>query len=189
MSVRHLEYLFRPESVAVIGASNRPNSVGNVVMRNLLRGGFDGPILPVNPREQAISGVLAYKDVESLPIVPDLAVVCTPPKTVPQVIEALGNCGTKGVVALTAGLSQVMGDAGQTIQDLAREGTPSSDAYPRPQLCRVDRTPRRPQRVFRTYRCSARTDRVRLSIGCPVYVSSRLGAVQRNWLFLFCLSR
>jgi len=130
MSVRHLEYLFRPRSVAVIGASNRPRSVGNVVMRNLLRGGFDGPILPVNPREQAISGVFAYKNVASLPLVPDLAVICTPPETVPELIDALGTCGTKGVVALTAGLSRLRNDAGQTLQDVMLEKA-------RPHLMRI----------------------------------------------------
>jgi acetyltransferase len=75
-------------------------------MRNLLRGGFDGPILPVNPKERAICGVLTYQDVPSLPLVPDVAVICTPPRTVPDLIDTLGARGTKAVVCLTAGLAQ-----------------------------------------------------------------------------------
>ena len=59
MSVRNLEYLFRPASVAVIGASNREHSVGAAVMRNLLAGGFKGPVMPVNPHHEAVAGVLA----------------------------------------------------------------------------------------------------------------------------------
>lgn len=105
MSVRHLEFLFKPRSVAVFGATNREKAVGNLVMRNLLQGGFNGPIMPVNPNHKAICGVLAYPSVESLPMTPDLAVICTPPATVVGLFEELGSRGTKAAVVLTAGLS------------------------------------------------------------------------------------
>ena len=72
MTIRNLEHLFRPKSIAVIGASNTPQSVGQTVMRNLLTGGFDGPILPVNPKWDTVASVLAYPDVGHLPLVPDL---------------------------------------------------------------------------------------------------------------------
>ncbi len=78
MSVRNLEHLFRPTSVAVIGASNRPHSVGNTVMHNLLQSGFAGPVVPVSPKYEAVAGVLTYPDVANLPLTPDLAVICTP---------------------------------------------------------------------------------------------------------------
>ena len=81
MSVRNLEFLFRPKSVAVIGASNKPQSVGATLMRNLLSGGFPGPILPVNPKYDSVAGVLAYANIASLPVTPDLAVICSPEKT------------------------------------------------------------------------------------------------------------
>ena len=67
MSIRNLDRLFRPRSIAVVGASRRTGSVGGVVARNLFAGGFDGPILPVNPHHAAVEGVLAYPDVASLP--------------------------------------------------------------------------------------------------------------------------
>ncbi|TAN56904.1 MAG: GNAT family N-acetyltransferase [Rhodospirillales bacterium] len=105
MSVRHLEYLFKPRSVAVFGATNRDKAVGNLVMRNLLQGGFMGPIMPVNPNHKAVCGVLAYPNVDSLPMTPDLAVICTPPKTVVQLIDELGTRGTRAAVVLTAGLA------------------------------------------------------------------------------------
>ncbi len=115
MSIRNLDALFEPRSVAVIGASNAPRSIGGVVMRNLLKGGFDGPIMPVNPKYQAVAGVLTYPDIASLPVAPDLAVVCTPPKTVPEVIAQLGQRGARAAAVITAGLSEPYRN-GQTIQ-------------------------------------------------------------------------
>lgn len=117
MSVRHLESLFQPQSVAVIGASNRPKSVGSVVMRNLLLGGFGGPVMPVNPKGESIHGVLAYPDVESLPVVPDLAVICTPAATVPNLIDRLGQRGTRAAVVLTAGLNLSNAEDGRSLQE------------------------------------------------------------------------
>ena len=116
MSIRNLEQLFRPGSVAVIGASDRGGSVGSVVMRNLISGGFAGPIMPVNPRRAAIAGVLAYPNIGSLPVVPDLGVICTPPETVPGLIEDLGRLGTKAAVVLTAGLRSSTGRDGRSLQ-------------------------------------------------------------------------
>ena len=117
MSVRNLDSLFKPQSVAVIGASNTPKSIGGVVMRSLLKGGFDGPIMPVNPKYQAVAGVLTYPDVASLPVVPDLAVICTGPKTVPDLIHQLGEKGTRGVAVITAGLSDTLHRDGRTINE------------------------------------------------------------------------
>jgi len=87
MSVRNLNKLFHPTSIAVIGASERKGSVGNLVMHNLLQGGFSGPIMPVNGHHTAVAGVLTYPDVASLPLTPDMAVICTP---------APGPCSTIG---------------------------------------------------------------------------------------------
>ncbi len=117
MSVRNLDSLFRPTSVAVIGASNSPNSIGGVVMRNLLKGGFTGPIMPVNPKYPAVAGVLTYPDVAHLPLTPDVAVICTPPATIPGLIEQLGERGTRAAIVITAGLSNPLPDnRGRTIQ-------------------------------------------------------------------------
>ncbi|MDX1433372.1 MAG: acetate--CoA ligase family protein, partial [Gammaproteobacteria bacterium] len=116
MSIRNLQYLFAPQSVAVIGASNRPHSVGAAVMRNLLSGGFQGPIMPVNPRHRSVAGVLTYADVESLPVTPDLAVICTPARAVPQLVAALGARGTRAVVVLSAGLGDQRCDDGRDLE-------------------------------------------------------------------------
>jgi acetyltransferase len=105
VTVRHLEYLFQPRSIALIGASERPGSVGATVLRNLQAGGFQGPIYAVNPRGGRIGGLDAYRDPASLPDAPDLAVIATPPRTVPAIIAALGARGTRAAVVLTAGLA------------------------------------------------------------------------------------
>src|SRR5512137_3022880 len=109
--------MFRPRSVAVVGADDRPNSVGHVVMRNLLAGGFEGPIMPVNPRYEAVAGVLAYPDVWSLPRVPDLAVLCTPPETVPDLVDELGARGTRSVVVVARGMAGIRDAGGTSLQD------------------------------------------------------------------------
>lgn len=106
MSVLNLNKMFNPESVALIGASASKGTLGYVVMKNLLAGGFSGPILPVNPKYKNVSGVHAYQDVASLPVDPDLAVICTPARTIPGIITELGERGTRAVVVLSAGLRE-----------------------------------------------------------------------------------
>ena len=121
MSVRNLVQLFEPRSVAVIGASNAPRHVGNVLMRNLLDGGIAGPIMPVNPKYHAVAGVLAYPDVASLPETPELAVVCSPDETVPAVIDALGARGTAVAVIVNDGLARLHDADGRSLRDAAVE--------------------------------------------------------------------
>jgi len=67
MTTRNLDALFHPKAIALIGASNTPGSVGQVIARNLAQGGFAGPVLPVNPRAASIGSSLAYPSVEALP--------------------------------------------------------------------------------------------------------------------------
>lgn len=104
MTVRHLDQLFAPRSVAVFGASDRPGSVGATVWRNVRQGPFTGPRWPVNPKRDHLGGEVCYPDVAALPQAPDLAVICTPPASVPGLIEALGARGTRAAIVLTAGL-------------------------------------------------------------------------------------
>lgn len=104
MTIRHLDALFRPSSIAVIGASDREGSLGAVLMRNLREAGFAGPIWPVNPKHALVQGVSAWPDVGSLPQAPDLAILCTPAATVPGLIDALGRRGTRAAIVITAGL-------------------------------------------------------------------------------------
>lgn len=79
MSQQGLEALLRPKSIAVIGASMKPHRAGYLMMRNLLAGGFNGPVLPVTPAWKAVLGVMAWPDIASLPFTPDLAIYALTP--------------------------------------------------------------------------------------------------------------
>ncbi len=105
MSLKHIGKLLQPKSVAVIGASNKANRPGNVVMRNLLQGDFDGPIMPVTIKYRAVNGVLAYKSIAELPIIPDLSIICTRAARVPEILQALGEKGCQNVIVIASGLA------------------------------------------------------------------------------------
>jgi len=117
MSVRNLHHLLAPKSIAVVGASTRPHSVGYLVMRNLLDGGFQGPIMPVNPKHESVTGVLAYDDVAELPVTPELAVLCIPPHGIVSVLEQLCIKGTRAAIILSAGLGAVKSKNGAPVKD------------------------------------------------------------------------
>jgi acetyltransferase len=117
MTIRNLEHLLAPKSVALIGASTNEGSVGLITTRNLLQGGFTGPIWLVNPRYKEIEGHPCYPSVAALPDAPDMAVVATPPHTVPDLIGELGARGTRAAVVITAG---VRADLEQQMLEAAR---------------------------------------------------------------------
>lgn len=119
MSIRNLDSLFAPESVAVFGASDRPASVGGTVWRNL-SAEFKGKLYPVNPRLKHLGEHAVYASVAALPHAPHLAVICTPPSTVPGLIAELGERGTKAAVVVTAGLDK---HQKQAMLDAARRHT------------------------------------------------------------------
>ncbi|WP_417320652.1 bifunctional acetate--CoA ligase family protein/GNAT family N-acetyltransferase [Emcibacter sp.] len=105
MSIRNLEKLFSPASVALFGASGREGSIGRTVMDNL-KESFPGPVWLVNPGHSEIDGMPCYADTDSLPGIPDLAVIAIPPQHVPDVISALGKKGTRAAVVITAGFRE-----------------------------------------------------------------------------------
>ena len=115
MSQHYLSPLFSPASVAVIGASDRPDSVGGVTFRNMLEGGYHGRLYAVNPRHAAIQGQPAYQDVEAIGEPVDLAVIATKAHTVPGIIEACGRKGVKAAVILSAGFGET-GEAGRALE-------------------------------------------------------------------------
>ncbi|MFM0361421.1 bifunctional acetate--CoA ligase family protein/GNAT family N-acetyltransferase [Paraburkholderia sediminicola] len=98
MTVRNLDALFRPKSVAVIGASERPGSTGAMVWARVLEGGFEGPIWPVNPKYETLGGRKVIGDVGDLPQAPTVALICTPPDTWPGIIHKLGGLGTRAAI-------------------------------------------------------------------------------------------
>ena len=123
MRPHYLKALFAPNSVAMFGASDRSDSVGEIVFRNLLEGGFGGEIYAINPKRDEIQGHKAYDDLESIDRPIDLAVVATPAGTVPAIVEECGKHGIKAMIILSAGFREV-GGPGRALErkvvDLAR---------------------------------------------------------------------
>lgn len=111
MTIRNLDRLLEPASVAVIGASERPGSVGATVWRNLRAGKFSGPVYPVNPKHVTLDGQPVFARPADLPQAPDLAVLCTPADSIAGLIAELGRLGTRAAIVMTAGLSAVQKQA------------------------------------------------------------------------------
>lgn len=103
MTIRNLDPVLEPRSVAVFGATERPGAAGTIVMAHLLAGGFRGPVWAVNPNHREVMGIPCHASAEALPDVPDLAVIATPPETVPGIVATLGARGTKVAVLIGRG--------------------------------------------------------------------------------------
>jgi acetyltransferase len=111
MTIRNLEHCLRPRSVAVIGASGEPGSVGHTLTQNILTSEFQGSVYLVNPHHATIDGHKCFKSVAALPEAPELAVIATPPDTLPALIGELGKKGTRAAVVITAGFSPALKQA------------------------------------------------------------------------------
>jgi acetyltransferase len=119
VTIRNLEKIFKPKRVAVVGASDQPGKVGYTLLQNLIGRGYEGVVYPVNSKREAVQGIVAYKSLSDLPNPPDLAVICTPAATVPDLIDECGRLGILGVVIISAGFREV-GPAGQALEDQIR---------------------------------------------------------------------
>lgn len=106
MPIQNLDKIFHPKSVAVVAASSRSTSVGHFVLCNLIDGGFKGDVYPVNPKYKAIGARPCFASVIELPTKADLAVICTPARTVPEIVRQCGEAGTLGLVILSAGFRE-----------------------------------------------------------------------------------
>ncbi len=107
MLERHyLTSLFEPKTVAVIGASERENSVGSVIFRNILDSGYKGRLYPINPKHESIHGIATYKSIEDIGARVELAVIATKPKTVPEIVEQCGRSGIRNIIIISAGFSE-----------------------------------------------------------------------------------
>ena len=98
--------MFRPNAVAVVGASRDRTTIGGLVFRHLLRGGFAGPVYPVNPDAPHVQSVAAYPTLADCPTVPDLVVVTVPAPKVAAVIDQAGALGVKAAVIILLCLLQ-----------------------------------------------------------------------------------
>lgn len=116
MSIRNLEFMIHPSSVALVGAIEDQPPVGALLARNLCSAGFEGDIFMVNSNGGSVEGIPTYPEIESLPKAPDLAVIVSPPDTVPRWIAQLGARGTKAAVVITGGFNEKGVDEGQRLR-------------------------------------------------------------------------
>ena len=102
----YLRSLFEPKSVAVIGASDREDSVGHFLFKNILNSGYQGRLYAINPGHDTVQGQIAHKSIEEIGARVELAVIATRAQTVPEIVEQCGRCGIKNVIITTAGFSE-----------------------------------------------------------------------------------
>lgn len=110
-----LDSLFRPKSVAIIGASTKDLSIGNRVIKNLVDFEFKGPIYPVNPKADEVRGIKAYKSIMDCPDGIDVVHMVIPAKFVPQAVEDCGKKGVKNIIINSGGFSEI-GPEGEAIE-------------------------------------------------------------------------
>ncbi|MGD8371833.1 MAG: acetate--CoA ligase family protein, partial [Syntrophobacterales bacterium] len=116
MGVYNLDKIFKPESIAVIGASEKEGSIGSVLVENLIKGGYQGKVYPVNPRYRSIHALKAYPSILDAKGAVDLAIIATPIVTVPGVVKECAGAGVAGVIIISAGGKET-GAKGREIED------------------------------------------------------------------------
>lgn len=123
MSLYRLDRFFAPRSVAMIGATDRERSMGGALMANMRRAGFAGQLWPVNPKHETVAGLKAYSGLDTLPGVPDLAVIATPGRTVPGLVEQAAALGVPAAVVISAldreGYAEAAGRLSEAVRDKA----------------------------------------------------------------------
>jgi acetyltransferase len=115
-----LQALFRPNGLAVIGASAKPGKLGFTILKNILDAGFGGPVVPVNPKGETILGVPSVKSVDDIPSGTDLAVVIIPAASVPATILQLGERKVRAAIVITGGFAESGADGARLQEELKR---------------------------------------------------------------------
>jgi len=120
VTVKRVAALLRPGSLALVGASDTPGTLGDVVRRNLAESGFEGQVFFVNPSHETVAGQPAYRSVSDLPLAPDLAIILTPAATVPDIVDECGRKGVRAAVVVSAGFREG-GAAGAALEREMRQ--------------------------------------------------------------------
>ena len=103
MGPHYLKHFFTPRTVAIIGASERENSVGYRLLLNMKEAGFSGGLYPINPKYEQLLGLKAYPDLHAVPEDLDLVVIATPAPSVPCILRQCGDKGVSSVIIISAG--------------------------------------------------------------------------------------
>jgi len=114
--MENIKNIFEPQSIAIIGATEKQGAVGNAILTNILESGFKGVVYPVNPKYKSIKSLKSYSDVTEITDVVDLAIICIPPTAVECAILQCAEKGIKGVVLITAGFKEI-GVEGKKLED------------------------------------------------------------------------
>jgi len=126
MNIDNLQKLFNPKTIAVIGASNTPQSVGYSLFRNLLISGFDGTIYPVNPNHKHVQGVRAHATITEINEIIDLAIIAVPSALVPKIVDDCGKAGIHAIVVISAGFKEI-GEAGEILTNEIKKSVKQYD--------------------------------------------------------------
>src|ERR1035441_6698095 len=116
-----LDVFFSPKTVAVIGATETPGSVGRTLLWNLVTSPFGGTVYPVNPKRPNVLGIKAYRSIGEVPEEVDLAVIITPPPSIPGIIKDCGEHGVRGAVVISAGFKEIGPEGAALEQKLLEE--------------------------------------------------------------------
>ncbi len=141
MPTKNLDSLFTTRSVAVFGASERAGSVGSVVFSNLIKGGFEGDLVAINPKYKEVMGKPCYPDINLVPGEVDLAVFATPAKFVPNMLRECGKKGVKNAVILSAGFREIGGEGVKLEADLVAAGKEAGIRFVGPNCVGLARGP------------------------------------------------
>lgn len=109
-SSQALDPIFRPRSIAVVGASRSPSTIGHQLVANLIHYGFTGAVYPINPKADSVHSIRAYRSIADVPDTVDLAVISVPKELVLAVVEECGRAGVRGLVVITAGFREIGGE-------------------------------------------------------------------------------
>jgi acetyltransferase len=115
VNIHNLDSIFKPKRIAILGISPNPQSVGGRILSNLVTGGFKGVVYPVNPTLEAVMGIQCYPNVQALPNMPDLAIICSDPLEVPTLLQQSGEAGIMGIIVVSAGFKEA-GEAGKELE-------------------------------------------------------------------------
>ncbi|MCM8772613.1 MAG: acetate--CoA ligase [Candidatus Omnitrophica bacterium] len=115
-----MKYFFKPESVALIGASTNPEKLGFKILKNLIEGGFKGKIYPVNPKGENILNLKCYKSISEIPYFVELAIIVVPAEFVCDIAEECGKKGVKGLIVISAGFKEI-GEEGKKREEKLKE--------------------------------------------------------------------
>lgn len=121
-----MEQFFNPKSIAVIGASDQPDSVGSALMENIFQNGFKGPVVPINPNYETVHGQRCYADILQVDPAPELAIIATPIATAPDIVRQCVWAGVKGVIIVSAG-GKELGESGALIEEQIKGAFENTD--------------------------------------------------------------